>query len=196
MFVSEAYAITAAFCIALSSMFLSELKGRVPLFQLARWQMFAAFAMTGVLSLALGGWRTVGPAQFWQLAGSSIAGIVIASTTYFAAIYAVGPRITALLFSLTAPFAVALGYLFLGETISAWQASGIVLVLCGVVLAIGIREGMKGRDRNAVQAASKTDGEQELPFSGGFWPGVAFGVITALGQAVGSLLARPAMVTR
>jgi drug/metabolite transporter (DMT)-like permease len=195
MFASEAYALAAAFCIALSSMFLSELKGRVPLFQLARWQMFAAVAMTGVVSLALGGWRTVGPVQFWQLAGSSVAGIVIASTTYFAAIYAVGPRITALLFSLTAPFAVALGYLFLGETISAWQSLGIVLVLSGVLLAIGIHEGLKGHDRNDLAEAGKPAAAPGLTFSWGFWPGVAFGVITALGQAVGSLLARPAMAS-
>ena len=39
----------------------------------------------------------MGPAQFWQLAASSFAGITIASTTYFATIDAVGPRITALL---------------------------------------------------------------------------------------------------
>src|SRR3954453_24160328 len=37
----EALAVTAACCSALSSMFLSELKGRVPLLQLARWQMLA-----------------------------------------------------------------------------------------------------------------------------------------------------------
>ena len=37
-------------------MFLTELKGRVPLVQLARWQMMAAFAMTGIVSLVIGGW--------------------------------------------------------------------------------------------------------------------------------------------
>jgi hypothetical protein len=51
VFVSEAFAIASAFCIALSSMFLSELKGRVPLLQLARWQMLAALSMTGLISL-------------------------------------------------------------------------------------------------------------------------------------------------
>lgn len=172
--VSETLAIAAAFCIALSSMFLSELNGRVPLFQLARWQMLAAFAMTGLVSLILGGWRTVGPVQFWQLAASSMAGIALASTTYFATIYAVGPRITALLFSLTAPFAVALGYLVFGETITLWQGLGVLLVLGGIVLAIGLpAEAKAGAFR--------------------LWPGVGFGIITAFGQAVGSLFARPAM---
>ncbi|RVC62653.1 hypothetical protein EN759_27255, partial [Mesorhizobium sp. M00.F.Ca.ET.038.03.1.1] len=113
MLLSEALAVTAALCSALSSMFLSELKGRVPLLQLARWQMLATFVMTGSVSLAIGGWHTIGAREFWLLAGSSFAGISIASTTYFATIYSVGPRITALLFSLTSPFALALGYLVL-----------------------------------------------------------------------------------
>lgn len=170
---SETLAIAAAFCIALSSMFLSELKGRVALFQLARWQMLAAFAMTALASLILGGWRTVGPTQFWQLAASSMAGIAVASTAYFATIYAMGPRITALLFSLTAPFALALGYAVFGETITLIQGLGVVLVLAGIVLAIGVRSDSTAKVR--------------------LWPGVLFGLFMAFGQAVGSLCARPAM---
>jgi drug/metabolite transporter (DMT)-like permease len=142
--------------------------------------------MTGLVSLALGGWRSVGVVQFWQLAGSSLAGIMIASTTYFATIYAVGPRITALLFSLTSPFAVALGYLVYGEVITARQGVGILLVLAGILLALEIF-GSRG---DAVPAARPVAGAE---WRWGFWPGILFGVITALGQAVGSLLARPAM---
>src|SRR5262245_48659960 len=119
-------------------MFVSELKGRVPLLQLARWQMAAAFVMTGAISVSIGGWRSVGLWQLGFLAASSFFGIAIASTTYFASIYAVGPRITALLFSLTSPFALAMGYLALGETITARQGVGVALVLCGIVLAIGM----------------------------------------------------------
>lgn len=191
--ISEAFAIAAAFCFALSSMFLAELKGRVPLFQLARWQMVATFAMTGAISLLLGGWRTVGPLQVWQLAGSSLAGITIASTTYFATIYAVGPRITALLFSLTAPFAVVLGYLAYGETISGRQGLGIVLVLTGIVLALGIHDAVKPAAAEIVPVGDAPGGTAPSAAAAGFWLGILFGVVTALGQAVGSLLARPAM---
>jgi drug/metabolite transporter (DMT)-like permease len=109
LLVSEILAVASAFCIALSSMLISELKGRVPLVQLARWQWLAAFAMTAVVSAAIGGWRSVGLAEFGLLAASSVFGIAIGGTTYFAAIYTAGPRVTALLFSLTSPFALALG---------------------------------------------------------------------------------------
>jgi drug/metabolite transporter (DMT)-like permease len=197
LLVSEALAVASAFCIALSSMLLSELKGRVPLLQLARWQQLAGFAMTGAVSLALGGWRTVGAWQFGMLAASSLSGIVIASTTYFAAIYSVGPRVTALLFSLTSPFALALGYLALGETISRGQAAGVALVLAGVALAIGLpRRVATPASSLSPAAAPETSPLTPAPPSAvSLWPGVALGLVTAFGQAVGSLLARPAMAS-
>lgn len=139
MLISEALALGSAICMALSSMFINELNGRVPLMRLARWQITAAFLMTALAATALGGWATLGAWQFSALAGSGLFGIVLASTTYFAAIYAAGPRVTALLFSLASPFALAMGYVVFGETISAMQGVGVALILCGIVIAIGVR---------------------------------------------------------
>lgn len=197
--ISEVLAIAAALCAALSSMFISELKGRVPLLQLARWQMVAAFVMTALISLAIGGWRTVSLWHLEYLAASSFFGIAIASTTYFAAIYAVGPRITALLFSLTSPFALALGYVALGETITLRQGLGVIFVLAGVVLAIGVPRrflaGGPSAPAMTVIAPSSIPVavEPKPPAMGPLLPGVIFGVVTALGQAIGTLFARPAM---
>jgi drug/metabolite transporter (DMT)-like permease len=201
VFVSEALAVASAFCMALSSMVLSELKGRVPLLQLARWQTLAAFLMTALVSVATGGWRTVGLWQFWLLAASSLTGVMIASTTYFAAIYSIGPRVTALLFALTSPFALALGYLALGETISLWQGFGVALVLCGVVLAIGapsafLKERAGDHATSFPAPRAKPLSAAPAPLRTKFIrPGIVLGVVTALGQALGSLLARPAMAS-
>lgn len=191
MFVSEALAIGSATCIALSSMFINELNGRVPLMQLARWQLTAAFLMTAVAATLVGGWTTLGAWQVGSLAASSVFGIVIASTTYFAAIYTAGPRVTALLFSLASPFALVFGYVALGETINLTQAMGVVLILCGIVIAIGFR---RRRPAPMIPLADGEPIEQAAPAS----PpvsllGIGLGVITALGQALGSLTARPAM---
>ncbi|MFD1328996.1 DMT family transporter [Mycoplana ramosa] len=183
MYLSELLAIAAAACIALSGMLIGELKGRVPLLVLTRWQMIASFAMTGAASLVTGGWRTIEPWQAGSLALSGLFGIIIASTTYFAAIYIAGARRTALLFSLSAPFAVLFGYLWLGETVTGQQGAGIALVLAGVVLAIGGPKEGKGRD---LVAAHSVGGRLALL-------GIALGVVTAVGQALGSLAARPAM---
>ncbi|EYR77377.1 DMT family transporter [Shinella sp. 838] len=176
MYLAEILALCAAICIAMSSMLVSELRGRLPLLDLARLQMGTAFFMTAAVSLAVGGWRTIGLWQLGFLAVSSLFGIIIASTTYFAAIYTAGPRTTALLFSLTAPFAVLFGYLFLGETIDGQQGAGIACVLLGILLAIGAR------------GTAKSKGTERIS-----WLGIVLGVVTALGQALGSLAARPAM---
>lgn len=178
MLLSETLAVAAATCIAASGMLISELAGRVHVLRLARWQLTAAFVMTGLASLALGGWHTLTARDFGYLAASSLFGIIIATTTYFATIYAIGPRRTALLFSLTSPFALALGYVVFGETITVRQAGGIALVLAGIVLAIGL----PGRRDPGAMAAGKVS-----------WLGIGLGVVTALGQALGSLFARPAM---
>lgn len=189
---AEIYALLAATCIAASSMLLSELGGNVPLLQLSRWQMLTTLVVTSSISVAWGGWRTIGVQQFWQLAASGLAGIAIASLSYVATIYILGPRINALLFSLTAPFALALGYVFLGETVSLPQAGGVVLVLAGILLAIGLPsraapvESIDGVARDGV---SPNRGTSPLLL------GLGLGVITAQGQAMGSLLARPAMAT-
>ncbi len=175
---SELFALSAAVCFAVSGMIIGELQGKVGLFRLARWQMLTATLLTGLLSLLHGGWNGL---ELWQVAylcASSLFGIVIASTTYYAAIYATGARITALLFTLTSPFALALGYLIFGEKVSGQQGLGVMLVLVGILLAIGFPGG-------------KGEGRAER-FG---WAGIALGVITALGQAVGSLWARPAMAS-
>lgn len=193
MFISEILAIGSATCIALSSMFINELNGRVPLLRLARWQLTSAFLMTALAATVAGGWATLGGWQIEALVASSLAGIVVASTSYFAAIYTAGPRVTALLFSLASPFALVFGYLAYGETISRHQAIGVVLILIGIVIAIGMRRRRPApmiplSDPEPVTAAAP-------PTPGPTTLGIALGVITALGQAVGSLLARPAMAS-
>lgn len=162
-------------------MFVAELKGRVGLMRLARWQMIAGFLMSGTAATFLSGWSSVTRETFVLLCASGVFGIVLASSTYFASIYMAGPRIAALLFSLTSPFALALGYVVLGETISLPQGIGVVLVLAGIVLAVSPPLGMLFRGRDTGTTA-------RLP-----WAGIGFGVVTALGQAMGNLLARPAM---
>lgn len=182
-------------------MFIGELRGRVPLVVLARWQMLATFAMTALLSLATGGWRTLGSWQFEALLLSGVIGIAVASTSYFATIYAVGPRLTALLFSLASPFAVLLGFLLLGETVTPGTCGGIALVLCGVVLAVGAPRPAPAPNAPLPApsmpiaadpaAAVATVRKPGIPFR----LGVALGLLTAFGQALGSLLARPAMAS-
>lgn len=218
-------------------MLIAELKGRVDVIRLARWQMLAAFTITAAAALyASGGWPTMSWRSFGLLGLSSLFGIMIASTTYFAAIYTAGPRTTALLFTLASPFSLLLGYLFLGEKITLMQGAGVGLVLIGILMAIGPRrretvtavEGAVASAATEVTRLPETDrpsplpsprelrgegsvtvGDSPLPVfheervrvrgnelqagSSSLRLGIILGVITALGQALGSLFARPAM---
>ncbi len=167
----------AAATFALSALLIDRVNGRVALLQLARWQMGIAFAITTLVSVTLGGWATVDAWHFTLLAASSAAGIMLGSLTYFATIAVAGPRISALLFTLASPFALAMGYAALGETITLGQGAGIALILAGITLAI------------TAPADAPVLGRVVRPL----WQGVALGVVTAAAQAAGSLLARPAM---
>ena len=77
------------------------------------------------------------------------------------------------MFSLTSPFSLALGYAVLGETVTPMQLLGVVVVLAGVVLAVGPVRGVVGLQRK----------------------GLALGALTALVQATGTLCARPVMAS-
>lgn len=169
---SEFLALASAACAAASVMLLGQASGRLGVFRSARLQLVTAFFGTLALALLGPGWHWPEPGQIAALLGSSCFGMVIGNLTYSATVQSIGPRLTALLFSLTAPFSLALGYLVLGETISLAQALGVGVVLAGVVMAIGpIRGG----------------GQRLAPL------GLVLGVVTALVQSMGTLLARPVM---
>ena len=168
--------LAAAATFAVSALLIDRVSGRVGPLQLARWQMGIGFVLTAAAMLILGSWRTMGWTQFLWLAGSAPPRIMLATTTFIATIPSIGARLNALVFTLSAPFAVALGWVFRGETVNLMQGAGVALILLGISCAIlgpGSRDDLRG---------PKALGT-----------GLALGVITALGQATGSLLARPAM---
>ena len=59
MFISEALAVGAAASIALVSMIVAELHGRLDVLTLTKWQTIIAALMTAALAAAVGGWGTV-----------------------------------------------------------------------------------------------------------------------------------------
>jgi drug/metabolite transporter (DMT)-like permease len=174
MAVSELLAVGSAACTAGSIMLLGTASGKLGVFRSARLQLVSAFAMTGLIALLVTGWKSPLPWQMGFLAASSFFGMVIGNLSYNATIQSIGPRLTALLFSLTSPFSLVLGYAVLGETVTPWQLLGVGIVLAGIVLAVGPVRGVgKG-----------------LPVAG-----LGLGVLTALVQALGTLCARPVMAS-
>ncbi len=173
-----ARSLAAAAAFAASAMLIDSVSGRVGPLQLSRWQMSLAFLMTAVIALATGGWRSLDLLMVLWLTASSASGIMIGSLTYIATIQFTGPRISALLFTTASPFALALGYGFRGETVSPLQAAGVGLIVAGIALAV---------------MGPKQDEGARTPKP--LWIRISLGLVTSIAQAMGSLLARPAMLS-
>jgi drug/metabolite transporter (DMT)-like permease len=132
--------------------------------------------------LATGNWQQLGSANLGPLVLSGLIGIFIGDTLLFATLNRVGPRRSGVLFALNAPIAAALGFVVLGEGLSVQATLGIALTVCGVILAI----------LYARAATSFTRGRRSRDRSGS---GVALGLAAAVGQAVGSIIAKPVMAS-
>ena len=169
--------LAAAAAFAASAMFIDSVSGRVGPLQLSRWQMSLAFLMTALIVAVTGGWQTLDLEMVLWLTASSASGIMVGSLTYIATIQYTGPRISALLFTTASPFALALGFGFRGETVSLIQAAGVGLIVAGIALA--------------VMGPSQDEGARTPK---PLWIGIGLGLVTSFAQALGSLLARPAML--
>jgi drug/metabolite transporter (DMT)-like permease len=141
-------------------------------------QVFVALLLAAIV-LATGAAQNVPPAQLGVLALSGLLGILLGDTLNFAAVGRLGPRRAGAIFALNAPMAAILGWALLGEVLSLQAAFGIGLAAFGVALAV------LGRPR--------ADAHRFESLTGALLTGVLFGLGAALGQAVGSLIARPVM---
>ena len=148
-----------------------------------RLRMALVFVMLALAATLLGGWGTLTVDMAWPILASGFIGIFVGDTALFATMNRMGPRAAGLLFATNAPLAAVLGWLVLGETLGGAALVGIGLAFAGVALAV-----LHGRPRDAA------DGNWLERVEGPLAVGVALGFVAALGQAVGTLLARPVMV--
>lgn len=127
-----------------------------------------------------GGWGTIGNDHLIPLVLSGFIGIFAGDTALFLTLNRMGPRRTAMLFSLNAPLSAILGWLILDETLTGMQSIGIMTIFAGVLLAI--RFGKR-----------KSQLHKWETIRGPVWIGIALGFVAALAQSIGSLIARPVM---
>ena len=146
-----------------------------------RVRMVLVFAMLGTAATVAGGWSTITAPMWTPILLSGFVGIFLGDTALFSCINRVGPRAAGLLFATNAPITVLLAWLVLNETLSAVALAGIALAFGGVALAI-----LYGR--------RSTDPDHWLErVTGPLSVAVAVGLLAALFQAIGTLLARPVM---
>jgi drug/metabolite transporter (DMT)-like permease len=105
---------------------------------------------------------------------SGVVGIGLGDTAYFQALNCLGARRSLVLESLSPPLAALLALTFLGENLAIAAWFGIALTIFGVVWVV------VERSPDTIASAKP-------------WQGIGFGLLAALGQAVGAVLSRSAL---
>ncbi len=175
-------ALGAATCWAMTSVLSAPQARHLGAFAFTRWRMLLVFLMLLPVVLLTGGWHSLTLAQGGVLAISGLIGIFVGDTALFAAMNRLGPRRTGVLFATHALFSALMGFLLLGERMGAQAMLGGALVVGGVMTAVAW-----GSHKDESHAWETTRGSWKL--------GVALGLLAALCQALGSLIAKPVMVS-
>jgi drug/metabolite transporter (DMT)-like permease len=80
-------------------------------------------------------WSGISPANWGNLAYSSLGALVLANTFYFVAIRHIGPSRSGIYINLEPPFTLLLAFFLRGEHITFFQIAGLTVVIFGVILA-------------------------------------------------------------
>ncbi|WP_420413245.1 DMT family transporter [Roseibium sp.] len=182
MFVYEAAALGAATLWALTGLISAGPAQHLGAIAFNCTRMALVAVMLVIWVAVTTGWSSIAGEHVMPLILSGVIGIFMGDTALFLTLNRMGPRRTAMLFSLNAPMSAVLGWLFLEEHLSGTQIIGILITFTGVLLAI--RFGKR-----------KSQLHKWESIRGPLWAGVLLGLAAALSQSVGSLIARPVMET-
>ncbi len=178
----EWLALSAAFLWAVASIMSVKPAQHLGTFAYSRWRMGCTSIILSLMALITGGWYSVEWSSVSAMALSGLVGIFIGDTALFACLNRMGPRQAGLLFSCHAVFSAVLGYFLFSETMTGLELIGASLVFSGVLTAIFF-----GRRKQTT--ASLDD------IKGNVWVGIGLGIVAALCQAFGGIIAKPVMET-
>ena len=143
-----------------------------------RLRMYWVAVILVAIATTVNGWESLRVGDVVLLGLSGIVGLALGDAAIFTSFARLGPRRTGILFAMNAPMAAALSAAIFGERFSPASLSGSALVIVGVILAIAF----------GTRAGQNHHWEE---IRGPLAVGVGFGLLGALGQAVGVLLADP-----
>ncbi len=118
---------------------------------------------------------SAGSSRWFWLGLSGIIGLALGDAFLFQSFVSVGPRLGSLLLSLAPVFGSIVAWMFFGEILTVLQITGIVLTLAGIAWVVASHKEVP-----------------DLP-SGDTRRGVLFGILAALGQAVGLVFSKQGM---
>jgi drug/metabolite transporter (DMT)-like permease len=177
--IHELAALGTATCWAMTGLIASDAIRALGAFHFNLIRQVFVTLILGAVVLATGAGGLPGWEGVALLALSGVVGILLGDTLNFAAVGRLGPRRAGAIFALNAPMAAVLGWALLGERLGGQAWAGIAITVAGVALAI------LGRPASGAHRLEQV--------WGGLRIGALFGLGAALGQATGTLIARPYM---
>ena len=174
------FALAAAACWAFGSLLSVEPSRHLGAFAFTRWRMLMVAAMLWGTTFTLHGIQAPPLTHFGAMAVSGLIGIFIGDTALFSAMNRLGPRRAGILFATHSIFSALLGFAVFGERMSTQAMAGAALTVSGVMIAI-------------LFGQRKTDNHAWETNQGNLALGILLGLLAALCQAVGTLVAKPAM---
>ena len=180
MLIADIAAFSAAISWAIASTISVDPARQLGAVAFNRIRMIVVFFMLAAVTIALGSWQTIRSEDIGILALSGFIGIFIGDTALFSGLSRLGPRRNSILFSTNAPISAVLGYFFLQEILNAGSIVGCALVSAGVILSI-----IFGKRRSQIHTWEDVHGPLVT--------GVGIGLLAGLCQAVGAIIAKPAL---
>ena len=180
MLIAEISALGAAFCWAIGGLISINPIRKLGAFAFNRVRMSIVFVLLAGISFITGSWKDLPNNTLRVLMLSGIIGIFLGDTALFASLQRLGPSRSSVIFAMNAPLTVIFGWVFLEEYLSISTLFGCGLVFIGVVIAI------LGR-RNKDEPLTMDSTQGSISF------GIIMGLLGALGQSLGVIIARPIM---
>lgn len=170
----EFFAVITSVCWSFSSFAFNAAVNRVNSVQINTDRMILALVML-FATISLAGIKfDITSSQLLFLFISGIVGLVFGDTFLFRAYKHIGARISMLLMALAPVMSAVLAYIFLDEVLTSWGIAGMIITLSGIALVI--------LEKNEIP-----DSKYKISKVGIF-----YGLMGALGQAVGLILAKVA----
>ena len=173
-------ALGTAACFAISSLLAYDAAKALGAVAFSFLRMTVVTAGFAVLIGIVGIDTSLNGSQVSLLALSGVIGVFLADSLRYSSLARIGPQLQSVLNTTTAPFALVLGGVFLGQYVGGFALLGTALVLAGLLIGIFAR--------------SDAGPAPFVGVTGSATSGVAFGLASALAQAGSVLIAAPVML--
>lgn len=182
-YIGELAAFGTALCWTFGSQFFEAAGKRVGTLSVNLIRLLLALLLFCILSLITKGnlFPVNFPLHAWIWLGlSGLIGFALGDLFLFKAFVEIGPRLSMLIMTLTAPISALLGLTFLGEIYSLQQWLGMLITLTGVSWVILERSNNNQNNKRKIRKITKS--------------GIIYAFLGTLGQAAGYVLSKYGMM--